>query len=235
MRLRGLCRGRLAIGCLVGQYGGVVDGAVTKLFGVVSATFARYRRVGPEYEVVGSELAFFTDLVTGEALDLWTNPYTAESIQVPIARLPPMTMRIGTDLQFRSDTPKVPGLQFSQAVEQPMALTGEIAFVERVTAVRDGTASLPPFYYSDSTIMRVRTNDVPLDESVSVNCLTSFQSVVSWRPWMKMGARPGSMVGFGIGRYGATIHDLPAAWIRATQKFFPDVLTDPGLMLAGPK
>lgn len=235
MRMRGLCTGRLAIGCLTGQYNGVVDGAVTPLFGVTAATFAQYSRAGADYKIVASELAYFTDLATGAALDSWLNPYTHETVHVPVSRMPPVTMHIGTDLRFRSDGPDIPGMRVSQIVTQPTPPRGEIVFMESVTAVMNPGPGLPSFFYNDNTVMRTRRDDIAKDEFVPVNCSTSFQSIVSWRPWMKMGTRPGAMVGFGIGRYGASIDKLPADWVTATRKYLPEVLTDPNVMLAASK
>jgi hypothetical protein len=48
---------------------------------------------------------------------------------------------------------------------------------------------------------------------------------------MKMASHPGAVVGFGNGFYGTTIDELPPAWIKATEKFRPEILKDPARMV----
>jgi hypothetical protein len=54
-----------------------------------------------------------------------------------------------------------------------------------------------------------------------------------WRPWMKMGERPGQFVGNGVGRYGVALADLPPAWLAETERVRPALLKDPAAALAG--
>ncbi|AXU21046.1 hypothetical protein C7W88_18905 (plasmid) [Novosphingobium sp. THN1] len=65
------------------RYYGVVEDRMDPLFAVVSAVYSRYRQVADGYEAVNFELAWFTDPVTGKALETWDNPYTGKTCKVP--------------------------------------------------------------------------------------------------------------------------------------------------------
>jgi hypothetical protein len=211
-----------------------VDGAVTPLFGVVSATFGRYREVESGFEIRSAELAYFTDLDSHSVLDTWKNPYTNETVPVPVSSLPPTTSRIATNLRMDSQAANTPGLQFRQNVSQPQIVGREIWFTESITAERDAGPTQAAFHYTDTTVIRARLADLDKHGATLTRCDTSYQSVSSWRTWLKMGSHPGVLIGFGNGYYGASINELPPAWIKATEKSRPRLLTDPtGILEAG--
>lgn len=231
LHMRGLGIRPVAIGCLEGVYSGVVDGAVTPLFGVVSATFADYRELESGFEIRSAELAYFTDLDSGAVLESWKNPYTNEMVSVPASDLPPTTSRIGTNLQIESEAAPIPGLQFRQSVAPAKIVGREVWFTETVMARREARATQPAFYYNDSTVLRARLTDLDRPGASTVRCDTSHQSFSSWRTWMKMEPHAGGVVGFGNGFYGTTIDELPPAWIKATERFRPEILKDPAKVL----
>ena len=231
MRMRGMDKRAIAIGCLTGIYSGIVDGAVTPMFGVVSATFASYREVEAGFEIRSAEIAYFTDVETDRVLEEWTNPYTNEVLPVPISTLPATSARIGADLRIQSLAPEIAGLQFSQSVSQPRVTSGEVWFTESIVALKAASPTEPAFHYNDSTVLRARITDLDKHSALAVRSNTSYQSVVSWRTWLKMGSHPGCMVGFGNGLYGVSIDELPPPWIRATEKRRPEILTDPARIL----
>lgn len=232
MRMRGLGSHPVAIGCLKGVYNGVVDGVVTPLFGVVSATFSNYREVEGGFEIRSAELAYFTHLDAGTVLETWRNPYTNEVVSVPTSQLPPTTARIGANLRINSTEPGGPGVQFSQSVSQPQIVGKEVWFNETIVALREASSTQPAFHYTDSTVLRARLAEFDKHSTAPVRSETSYQSVVSWRTWLKMDAHPGCMVGFGNGLYGTAIQELPHEWIKATELQRPEILTDPEAMLA---
>ncbi len=231
MHMRGLGLRPVAIGCLEGIYSGVVDGAVTPIFGVVSATFADYRELESGFEIRSAELAYFTDLDSGAVLETWKNPFTNELVKVPVSQLAPTTSRIGTDWRIEPEAAQTSGLQFSQSVAPAKIVGREVWFTETVMAQRDAGATEPAFYYNDRTVLRARLTDLDRGGASTVRSDTSHQSVSSWRSWMKMASHPGAVVGFGNGFYGTTIDELPPAWIKATEKFRPEILKDPARMV----
>jgi hypothetical protein len=201
------------------------------MFGVVSATFSTYREQEAGYEVRSAEIAYFTDLSADSVIQAWTNPYTKEVVDVPASSLPPTTALIGKDMRFQLQGSAPPGVEFSQSVSQPKGARGEVWFTESIAAKRHASPPEPAFFYNDTTVLRARLADLEAADTSPPNCATSFQSVVSWRTWLKMGSHPGCMVGFGNGSYGITVDELPPAWIKETTKRRPEILRDPAMLL----
>jgi hypothetical protein len=231
MRMRGLGHRPVAIGYLEGIYHGVVDGALTPLFGVVSATFASYREVEGEFEIRSAEIAYFTHLETGEVLDNWRNPYTEEVVSVPVSEAPATASRIGADLRIVSRAALPPGVEVMQSVSPPQVVGSEVWFTETIAVLREARGKEPAFHFNDTTVLRARLSEIDKYPKAPVRCSTSYQAVVSWRPWLKMGLHPGCMVGFGHGFYGASIDELPANWTIATKRRRPEILSDPSKLL----
>ena len=89
-RMRGSVDGRIAMGWLKARRYGVVDAEITPLFGMVTGTFSRYRVLDDgSIRNDSFELAFYTDLESGEVLDSITMPYTGKTVEVPRLMLGP--------------------------------------------------------------------------------------------------------------------------------------------------
>ena len=103
MLMRGALDDRLVMGFISGRYYGVVEEELRPLYGLVGATFARYRpRPDGGYDGATYEIPFFTDLATGEVMERWRNPYTGEEVGVPQSGYPPSAIVIGADLGLRA-------------------------------------------------------------------------------------------------------------------------------------
>jgi len=228
IKMRGALDGRLVIGCVAGRYEGVVDGQVTPLFGVVSAVFSLYRRrADGAYEVASLEQAYYTDLHSGQALDRWKNPYTGESVAVPVYSEAPSLVFIGPDLVFHTPKPPGPGVHVAHMARGPETIGDDVVFVEQVAVSVDGAKGGLPFTYRDNTVLRAPASAVDRQDSLSTPCKTTFDAVVSWRPWLSMGARPGHMEALGYGGFGVSPASLPAAWVTATERARPSLLNNP--------
>lgn len=227
MLMRGALDDRLVIGCISGTYYGVVDAEITPLYGVVAATFARYRpHAAGGYEAVTTEQAYFTDLETGAWIKSYKNPYTGETVTVPASGFKPNRIIISPDVDLRLATP-VPGIQFDHHV-LPVEIRGDDVWLTEVTRTAGAVpGSAKPFRYSESVVLHARRSELEARNAKQVTCETTFNGVVSWRPWLKMGDRPGHLLGIGAGRYGATMETLPAVWISATREHRPDLLSNP--------
>ena len=231
VRMRGALDDRVVIGFVSGAYQGVVDGEATPLFGLSAATFARWRAVGDGYEVVGCEQAYFTDLETGQVLDSWRNPYTGATIKVPITASAPSKMRLNPDLTFAAAPTTSPGVSLAQMVSAPDQIGGEVFFTETIRARVALPGAPRPFRYNDATTMRAQLSDVLSPDGARAPCETSYQAILSWRPWLEMGDRSGQMVSFGQGRYGAALDELPPVWTEATRRARPALLDNPETVL----
>lgn len=232
MLMRGALDERLVIGFISGRYFGVVDGDMMPLYGVVGVTFTKYRRRGDGgYDAVTAEQAYFTDLESGEWISRYQNPYTGETVDVPTTDSKPARLVFRPDLSMHLAEER-PGLQFSDRLFPMSERAGVVSIAQqtRTTAAFPGMAK--PFRYSELVELRARRNTLEAPGVISAGCETIYTSVVNWRPWLKMGDRPGHLLGTGVGAYGATIATLPANWVAATRKHRPALLTDPDSAIA---
>jgi hypothetical protein len=227
IKMRGALDRRLVIGCVAGRYDGVVDGQVTPLFGVVSAVFSLYRHSGDRVEMASLEQAYYTDLQSGQVLERWKNPYTGEFVAVPVYSEMPGLVFLGPDLVFHTPKPPAPGVHVTHTARGPEAIGDDIVFVEQVAVSVDGAKGAPPFTYRDNTVLRAPKSAVDRPESQTTPSQTTFDAVVSWRPWLNMGARPGHMEALGYGGFGVPLSNLPPAWIAATKHARPSLLKSP--------
>jgi hypothetical protein len=228
IKMRGALDRRLVIGCVAGRYDGVVDGQVTPLFGVVSAVFSLYRRRAEgAYEVASLEQAYYTDLQSGQVLDRWKNPYTGEFVTVPVYSEMPSLVFVGPDLVFHTPKPPGPGVHVAHTARGPETIGDDFVFVEEVSVSVEGAKGALPFTYRDNTVLRAPRSAVDRQDSQSTPSKTTFDAVVSWRPWLNMGARPGHMEALGYGGFGVSPASLPAAWVSATERARPSLLKDP--------
>jgi hypothetical protein len=227
IKMRGALDGRLVIGCVTGRYDGVVDGQVTPLFGVVSAVFSLYRSRGDGFDVASLEQAYYTDLQTGQVLDRLKNPYTDEFVAVPVYSESPSLVFVGPDLVFHSPKPTGPGVHVAHMARGPETIGDDLVFVEQVSVTVDGSKGGLPFTYRDNTVLRAPRRAVDRQDSQSTPSETTFDAVVSWRPWLNMGARPGHMEALGYGGFGVSPASLPPTWVSATERARPSLLKNP--------
>jgi len=227
VKMRGALDERLVTGFVVGRFDGVVDGEVTPLFGVLSAVFSRYRRRGSEFVVVGYEQAYYTDLETGRVADRLKNPYTGELVDVPVYSRPPTTLLLGADLQFRSPVATSANVRVAQFARPPETVAGDLIFVEEVAVTLKATAAEAEFRYRDHTVLRAKRSEVERADTLTTRCQTTFDATCSWRPWLKMGNRPGYLTALGFGSFGAGMEAMAPAWVEATKRANPDLLDHP--------
>jgi hypothetical protein len=232
MLMRGALDDQLVIGCSTGAYYGTVNGEVTPHFGFVSATFARWRPAADGgYEGANYEIAYFTDLQTGELLHTWKNPVTGEVLAVPQPHMPPARIRftpaLGMELPDAS-----PGVTLKHSVS-PLSVIGDDVWMVERTFVTFPVPHVPqPGHFTEIVTLHARLSDMENAHAKRVPTIAYYQGISGWRPWQKMGDRPGSLAGNGYGRYGVKMDGLPPNWLQITRKLRPEVLHDPAAPLA---
>jgi hypothetical protein len=231
MLMRGALDERLVIGCVSGTYYAVIDDALTPLFGVVSATFARYKpRPGGGYAAASVESAYFTDLATGAALTDFANPLTGATVAVPAGGNPAAAIAILPDLTLQvAKLP--PGVAFDHRIGAPETRGDDVWLTEVTRTSGKAPGAARAFHYSESTTLHARASDLARPGVRRVPTETAFTNVVSWRPWLQMGDRPGHLMAIGAGTYGASLDTLPLAWLAATRARRPELLADPAAAL----
>lgn len=222
---------RLCTNWVSAQYYAVVEDRMEPLFGVVSAVFSRYRRrAAGGLEAVSAEVAWFTDPVTGKALDEFHNPWIDRKVKVPEGGLMPAKVFYGEDLSLKLAR-SVPGLDMAHEVLPIEARGDDVWLIERMRTAMTPPGKPRPFRYSESNIFRTSRRALAAKGATRVTSDVSFTNVCSWRPWLEMGDHPGHMTAAGIGRQNATTDSLPPAWVEATRARRPGLLEDPAAIL----
>lgn len=229
MMMRGALDDRLVIYWLRGRYFGLVDGEVKPLFGVVNACFSRYR-AHPDGGYIGArgEISHYTDFATGEVVKSVRNPYTGQMMEPPARGYPPSPVRIQANSSITIK--EMPGMQFENTVHDIEVTGNDVRIFERSTS----EVPLPtgkPSRYNEMLTYRAKATDIARPNLMRVPCDINFTNTVSWRSWMDMGDRPGTMLAIGSGAYVSSMKELPATWLKATAASQPELLGNPNALL----
>jgi len=227
VKLRGALDERLVAGFVIGRFDGVVGDVVTPFFGVLSAVFSRYRATSTGYVVVSYEQAYYTDIESGRVVERMKNPYTGDTVEVPVYNRPPTTLRLDSELHFNSPMAPPANVQVQQFARGPERVAGDIVFVEEVAVTVAPTDAEPAFRYRDHTVLRAKRSELERRDTLTTPCQTTFDATCSWRPWLQMGDRPGYLSALGFGSFGAGMESLAPAWIEATKRVYPTLLDHP--------
>ena len=227
VKMRGGTTPTLNMGFVIGGYYGVVDDRATPLFGVLAGTFTQYHPVDDlSYRIKALEVAYFTDLDTGELLETWDNPYTGETVTVPQTRMGPSTTLITpAGLKIERASGEAVNMQLSHRFRPAITVGDQVWVTEEIQAV-----AAPPgrkaFVYNEMSTYQGNRKDLEDPDQASVRSNVEFHSIISWRPWMKMGDHPGHLTGRASGQHVKSFDELPAYYQELTRKHHPDVAAD---------
>ncbi len=245
-RMRGSEDGRIAMGWLKARRYGVVDAEITPLFGMVTGTFSRYRPLADGSIVSTSfELAFYTDLDSGEVLDTFTMPYTGKTVEVPRLMLGPSISTTRAVFHELTETGPSGERTDSEIAMRPLGSTRLERWLGPIT-VKDGNVWITQAYsaklvpgdpkldkviYSESVTSQAAHADVLNPDLVTIPSTLSYTGITSWRPWMQMGDHPGQTTSHGVGGKAFDADDLPDDYRAMAERYYPAALNDPGAVL----
>lgn len=245
-RMRGSLDGRITMGWLKARRYGVIDAELTPLLGMVTGTFARHKLLeNGAIETHSFELAFYTDLDTGEVLDTLTMPYTGKTVKVPRLLLgpsrgitrPKFHEVIETfDEEERTESEEAmrpPGsTRFERWLGPVEKKDDDLWITQASTAVRiPADAQARKIVYSESVTSQARYSDAIQPGLGTIPATLSYTGVSSWRPWMEMSDHPGHTTSHGIGGKTFDVDELPDDYRAMAERFYPKALADPGSIL----
>jgi hypothetical protein len=235
-KMRGALDDRICMGYVKGLYYGVVDAKITPLYGVLGGTFSRYKKnADGNYEGKTFEVAYFTDWATGDLLKTFKNPYTGETVEVPQTRMGP------SDILITPEGLKIAGESAMRAMSISHRFLPARIVNDDVWIVDETSVSTPPdfkgpkFAYNEVTTLQTTLTELNDPKLMQTATHVHFNGVVSWRPWLKMGDRPGHLLGNAAGRRLNKMTDYPAEYQEWTKKYHADVWADPGKILDSKK
>jgi hypothetical protein len=235
-KMRGALDGRICMGYVKGLYYGVVDDRITPLYGVLGGTFSRYKKLANgNFEGRTFEVAYFTDWTTGQLLDTFKNPYTGETVSVPQTRMGPSTIIITPDGLQIGGGGGLPGMNVAHRFLPARVVNNDVWIVEESIVGTSPDSKGPKFSYNEVTTMQTTLSELNDPKLMQTPTHVHYSVVVSWRPWLKMGDRPGHLMGNAAGRRLNKMTDYPIEYQEWTKKYHADVWADPSAILDGKK
>lgn len=225
MKLRAALDERVTLEWVKGIVYGVVDSAITPLFTVNAVAFASYRQSEDgEFSGRRVEVTYHGDLEHDRLIEHFENPYTGETVDVPLSRTPLQDVSIGHSglvmpasigpLRVEAETCLGPGL-----------VNGERCWVRldtRVSLLANGVAS-PVNEYGES-MSYCGENHAVLDPKVlSASCQISYTNAMTWRPWLQMQGSPGHTLTIASGEKVESLEDVPAELRAFVRVHHPDL------------
>lgn len=233
-KMRGALDDRVCMGGITGLYYGVVDGVLIPLYGVLAGTFSRYVKLPDgNYEGRSFEIAYFTDWDTGDLIDKFKNPFTGETVDVPQTRMGPSKILITAD-GFRplAATSERSGMVFNNRFLPARVVNNDVWIVDETRVSTPPDFKGPKFLYNEVTTLHTTLTELNDPNLKQTPTLVHFNLLVGWRPWLKMGDRPGHLLGNGTGRRYSKLTDYPPKYQEYCKKFHADAWADPAAILA---
>ena len=235
VKMRACTDERVVFGGVKGFYYGVVDSEITPLYGVLAGTMARYKVNFDTQQIIGTtfEVAYFTDWETGQLLETFRNPYTGSIVEVPQTRMGPSKIVLGEDgRDGLSDNPELNRFEVNHRFIGPRNENGQVYLVSESMVKTPEDYSGPQFRYNEVTTYKAQMQSIIDPSTVMANDSTHFNSVVSWRPWLKMEGHPGHLFGTASGGNYSRIRDFPPYYVELTKFYHPDVFSDTEALLS---
>ena len=232
MRLAASLDDRLVIWWMDGIRYGVVDAICRPLHGMQVGMFHQFeRQPDGTYRFAIFELTYYTDLDTGALLTTYANPYTGKTDSVIHVRLGP-TVRVQT-AEGLTVSPE-PAIREYHSRLGPVTVQGDRIWVRtdveaRIVLPLPKAPEIILNHYTTLGGLLVEATD---ETRASVPADLSFQNIIRWEPWMRMGDRPGHLMSRAIGRKLATVEELPADYLAMAERKHPEYLRDPRGILA---
>lgn len=180
--------------------------------------YSYYRRVAPmEYRIHAHNLSYPRDLRTGEFLEELENPLTGRVVKVSPAVLltDPGTLASPRGFRnLRSD---------GKTYRQPLRVFRIQDDMIKLDSVRTAPPDMPTVHIENSCQWVARSQFE--DESIrSLPVEFAGVYVFPFPKWLDMGERKGHMYGMWDGRKVNGPSDLPAEFLRRTEREFPELL-----------
>ena len=223
----------------VGYYSGTIYNVigdwkkVTPLCGLAGIGV---RRIEPQpenkYRVFNRELAFYSDINTGEFVDVWNNPLNNETVEV----LPIQNMTVNAEIApiFEFD---MEGTIVRSPFNPPWEILNGSALALFEVHQQLKSELQPDEWPRESSgeMMRIsemfhrhcRTEDLENQDLTSIPYVGTWMRLAPYLPWMLMGQTEGHLY------YRCSMHkftrveDLPNAFLEKAEREYPEFLAPP--------
>jgi hypothetical protein len=190
------------------------------------------------FRIYNRECAFYKDLETGEFIDVWTNPYTKEEVEVkPIHNLTVnahliVSPEVGTaiEMDFDGNLMEVPLPLGWNVFDDKLFSTFEVhtMFPNELKPAKWPRESSGPILRIAEIFQRVASlSELENPDITSADYSGTWTRVGPWLPWMLQGPADGSLVFRTFMTKTGTIDKLPRALVDITEKRLPEYFVAP--------
>lgn len=220
--------GGIAIRWANGVLSAIIEQETTQLMGISQQVFTRYHRNDDgSFDAVYFEFVFFTDLISGEVMETWSNPYTGRTVTVPAQVLGPTRIKIPLDLKVINEPFAMEGVVNTHWLEPLPSHGGDVTFNERIDSyvppMTDGGA---PLKFHEVFSFRADSKALADKTLPHVPATVDKVNIISWRPWMDMAEIEGVTMSRGAGRVISDYDALPSDLAQNNQIHFPDIVKE---------
>jgi hypothetical protein len=180
---------------------------------------------GAGYRTVSREILLYKDPATGRVLNMWTNPWTNESVQVlhvandPVNATSYIRGRDGTPTRW---TGQQLGGQWWITNTFPLFYSNPLA-----GAYQDEVGG--KYHATEMFNFMGDVADLVDPTRNSAQVRVAWVRISDWLPWMKMGDREGSLYFNTSGRKLANFTDMPQTFRDEITRYYPEYVAPPPL------
>lgn len=228
-KLRGSLDGSTVMWWMKGVRYGVVGNVLTPLFGMLVGSFQRMKPLpGKGFELNMLELSYFTDLKTGAVLDTFINPYNGNECIVPEQRLGPFPVLMTPTGVVLPKVPAFGDVELTTKVG-PAVVNGDDVWVRDDSSVKVDSEHpmMGKHTYNEIVTYRGKVSDLNNAALASAPADISFQSVTSWREWLRADDVGGHTTARANGSKISRVEDFPPEYLAAAAERHADIIADP--------
>jgi hypothetical protein len=225
VRVVGRSDGRIAVRWTDGVLSANAGAEATPLFRVLSQIYSRHRRrADGGYDAVVLEIVYFLDLATRQLLQSWRNPWTGQDVPVPRTTLGPTPFVIRPSLAAERAAAFSAGAAFSQRYD--LETTGDDVWVTEAldSVIPPPADGVPAFGFHEHFTFHASRAALEDRSRSHVPSVVQKSNVLSYRPWMLMGDRPGTTTTRAHGRVLDDPARLPPAFLALNREHGRDIL-----------
>ena len=216
----------------------VVDKIATPLWNVHVGALLKTRDIDEQgaYETTAISMVFYTDLETGEYMQSFRNPFTAQEVEIGYFPARP-SRQVSSLHDSELEGPGRPG--FTRIRIHPLGpavIEGDDVWVRNDSVFRTEPQTPEaglPFRGNDWSTYHGSVADVANPEVLNASATWHFNDILSYPPWLGMGDRPGDFVSRGFGRKVSSFDGMPARLQEFIRMRHPEIYEDPARALEG--
>jgi hypothetical protein len=237
VKLRGSLDGRMVMWWMKGVRYGVVDDILQPLFGMLIGSFQQLMPTDRDdsYILNMLELSYFTDLDTGAVLDTFTNPYNGKLCEVPEQRLGPYPVEMTPTGVVLPDVPAFGDVKLTTRVG-PAIVSGDDVWLRDDSSVKVDSdhPMMGKHTYNELVTYHGSLSQINDPDVASADADIAFQSVTSWREWLRAEDVGGHTTARATGRKIYRSEDFPPDYQAAARDRHGEIFADPEAALNAP-